>query len=124
MYLDSHINGICNLCLVVNYPAVFSDKARCALWENLFNHLAAHGTSLLGGQVAVVALLQGHANLVGSFHLETVEAFASFGTQVFVASPNFVHSVTFCGYFHRCKMFAFAFIILVFRAVFITVKMC
>ena len=40
-------------------------------WIIFLNHLAAHGTSLTRGQVAVVALLQVYANLRSSFHLKT-----------------------------------------------------
>ena len=32
--------------------------------DHLLDHLAAHGTGLTGGQVAVVALLQVHAHLL------------------------------------------------------------
>lgn len=36
----------------------------CSYWTYMFDHLAAHGTGLAAGQVAVVALLQIDAHLL------------------------------------------------------------
>ena len=74
-------------------------QAVLVLLDHLFDHLATDRTGLLGGQIAVVALFQGHADFVGSFHLETVEAFASFGNQSFVARPTSIHSSVFLAAF-------------------------
>ena len=53
------------------------DRVFVAL-NHLFDHLAANRASLAGSQVAVIALLQGNANLVGSFHLELFHSLLSF----------------------------------------------
>ena len=45
----------------------------------MFDHLAADGTGLAGGQVAVVALLEVDADLAGGFHLELVHGRAGLG---------------------------------------------
>ena len=57
--------------------------------HHLLDHLATDGTGLLGGQVAVVALLQVDAHLVGGLHLEAVQTLASLGNHVLL-----VHTVT------------------------------
>ena len=56
--------------------------------HHLLDHLATDGTGLLGGQVAVVALLQVDAHLVGGLHLETVQTLASLGHHILL-----VHTV-------------------------------
>ena len=38
-------------------------------FDHLFDHLAADGTGLLGGQVAIVTLLQVNANFLGGLNL-------------------------------------------------------
>ena len=40
--------------------------------DHLLDHLAANGTGLTAGQIAIVALLQVDANLLGGLHLELV----------------------------------------------------
>lgn len=57
--------------------------------DHLLHHLAADRTSLTGSQIAVVALLQIHANLAGSLHLEAVQPLAGLGNDILV-----VHCVT------------------------------
>ena len=47
-------------------------------FDHLFDHLAADGTGLLGGQVAVVSLLQVYADFACGLHLELVHCIASF----------------------------------------------
>ena len=43
------------------------------------DHLAADGTCLTAGKVAVVTLLEVNAYFVGAFHLKTVHGFLSLG---------------------------------------------
>ena len=53
--------------------------------DHLLDHLAAHGAGLTGGQVAVVALLQVDAHLLGSLHFELVHCFTSLGNIDLIA---------------------------------------
>ena len=67
----------------------------CSYWTYMFDHLAANGTGLTAGQIAIVALLQVDANLRSGFHLELVQGLASLGDNCIVVafhcdtSPNF-----------------------------------
>ncbi len=47
----------------IHFP-IGSWKSYCSYWTYMFDHLAAHGTGLAAGQVAVVALLQIDAHLL------------------------------------------------------------
>jgi hypothetical protein len=74
----------------------FALEVQSSYGFNLLDHLATDATGLLGGQVAVITLLQVNAHLVGSFHLETVETLASLGNNVLVLrhndTPHHIHS--------------------------------
>ena len=61
--------------------AVCAGIVRSSCGTHLLDHLAAHGTGLLAGQVAVVALLQVDTHLVGRFHLELIQSLAGIGDQ-------------------------------------------
>ena len=74
-------------------------QAVLVLLDHLLNHLAADRASLLGGQVAIVALLQVDAHFVRSFHLETVKTFARLRNHRFVASHDKLHSFNVGGIF-------------------------
>ena len=54
--------------------------------DHLLDHLAAHRAGLLAGQVAVVALLQVDAYLIGGLHLELVHGLAGAGHDQLVAA--------------------------------------
>ena len=54
-------------------------KSRTTYGPNLLDHLAADGAGLAGGQVAVVAVLQVDADLVGGLHLELLHALLGLG---------------------------------------------
>ena len=60
-------------------------------FDHLLDHLATDRTGLSGGQVAIVALLQVNANLVGSFHFEFLHSGFRLGNNDFVVAG---HSVT------------------------------
>ena len=47
--------------------------------DHLFDHLAADGASLTGGQVTVVTVGQIHANFLCSLHLELLHSLLSLG---------------------------------------------
>ena len=47
----------------------------------MFDHLAANGTGLTAGQIAIVALLQVDANLLGGLHLELVQGLTGAGNH-------------------------------------------
>jgi len=79
--LFTHLFGVLDLVLV--------------LLDHLLDHLAADGTGLLGGQVAVVALLQIDANLTGGLHLELVESFLCFGYELLVGVRHLVFSFVY-----------------------------
>ena len=67
---------VCTLYEMSCGSPIYTGEFRSSYGRHLLDHLAAHGTSLTGGQVAVVALLEVHANLAGSFHLELVHSLA------------------------------------------------
>ena len=62
--LDGNLVALCY--------AVCSMECEGSYGTILFDHLAAHGAGLAGGQVTVVAVLQVNANFLCSLHLETV----------------------------------------------------
>ena len=55
---------------------------------HLFHHLTADGACFLGGEVAVVALLEVDANLACGLHLEFVECFLCLGNESFIAAGH------------------------------------
>ena len=57
----------------------------CSYWTYMFDHLAANGAGLTGSQIAVVAVLQIHADLGGGFHLELIHGGAGLGDVELVA---------------------------------------
>ena len=78
---------------VASFPAVDGNSAgllHAVLvgLDHLLDHLAAHGTSLTGGQVAVVALLQVDADLGSGLHLELVESLASAGDNSLIGTVS------------------------------------
>ena len=52
---------------VARHGSIVSDKVRSSFGTHILDHLAAHGTGLLGGQLAVVALFQVNADLLRCF---------------------------------------------------------
>ena len=59
--------------------------SRSSHGTHLLDHLAANGAGFTGGQVAVVALLQVNAHLLGSLHFELVHRFTSLGNIDLIA---------------------------------------
>ncbi len=53
--------------------------------DHLFDHLAADAAGLTGRQITVVTLLQVHAHLGRSFHLEAVHRLTRIGVDKVVA---------------------------------------
>ena len=74
-----------DVCCVLDSDLVALGYAVCTLeckgayGPVIFHHLAAHGASLTGGQVAVVTVGQIDADFLGSLHLELVHGFLSLG---------------------------------------------
>lgn len=60
-------------------------KAVFVRLDHLFDHLSADRTGLLGGQVAVIALLKIYADFAGRFHLKAIESLASLGNESLIA---------------------------------------
>ena len=61
---------------------------------NVLDHLAAHGASLTGGQVTVVAVGQIDTNFLGSLHLEAVHSLAGLGNiDLVVIGITHIHSL-------------------------------
>lgn len=56
------------------------------------NHLTAHRTSLLCGDVAVITLLKIYANFGGRFHLEFIHSGSCFGNKILVSHDQFTPS--------------------------------
>ena len=65
----------------------------CSYWTYMFDHLAAHGASLTAGQVAVVALLQVDAHLIGGLHLELIHSLAGTGDDQLIRTIRVRHNV-------------------------------
>ena len=51
----------------------------CSYWTYMFDHLAADGAGLPGGQVTVVTFLQVATHLGGSLHLELIHGGTGLG---------------------------------------------
>ncbi len=60
-------------------------KAVFVRLDHLFDHLSADRACLLGGQVAVVALLKIYADFIGGFHLKAIESLTSLGNESLIA---------------------------------------
>jgi hypothetical protein len=65
--------------LVALCYAVCSMECKGSYGTILFDHLAADGASLAGGQVTVVAVSQVDAHFLGSLHLELLHSLLSLG---------------------------------------------
>ena len=63
--------------------------------DHLLDHLAADAAGLLGGQVAVITLLEVHADLVGSLHLKAIHRFAGIGVHELVAGLRHCVCISF-----------------------------
>lgn len=57
-------------------------------FDHLFYHLTANGACFLGGEVAVITLLEVDADFSGCFHLEFIESFLCFGNEILVVRHN------------------------------------
>ena len=74
-----------DVCCVLDSDLVALGYAVCTLeckgayGPVIFDHLAADGASLTGGQVTVVTVGQVNADFLGSLHLETVHSLTSLG---------------------------------------------
>ena len=62
--LNKNPRYVPNLYLMPRSSPVLTDIVRSSYGYHLLAHLAAHGTGLAGGQVAVVAFLQVDAHLL------------------------------------------------------------
>jgi hypothetical protein len=51
----------------------------------VFHHSASYAAGLAAGKVAVIALLQGNADIAGGFHLEAVHGLARIGIDEVIA---------------------------------------
>ena len=68
--------------------------------DHLFDHLAADGAGLTGGQVTVITVLQVDANFLGSLHLELVHGLTSLGDVdliVVLGTHNLLSPLSFFG---------------------------
>ena len=65
--------------LVALCYAVSSMECKESYGTILFDHLAAHGASLTGGQVTVVTVLQVHTDFLSSLHLELLHSSLGLG---------------------------------------------
>ena len=77
--LCTDVDCIRNGNLMAVCDAVCSMECKGSYGTAFFDHLAADGASLAGGQVTVVTVGQVHANLGSSLHLELVHSFTSLG---------------------------------------------
>jgi hypothetical protein len=75
----------------VLYWGTFTNRftKRPALFHGVFDlhnhfsdHLAADGTGLLRGQIAVITLLDGNANVGSGFHLKSIQSGTRFGNEI------------------------------------------
>lgn len=70
------------------FGAAFSQELHCLRGTYVLDHLAADGTGLAAGQIAVVALLQVDADLRGGLHLEAVHRLAGVGVHKIVGTRH------------------------------------
>ena len=69
------------------------------------DHLAAHGASLPGGQVAVVAVLQIHADLGSGLHLELLHGLLGLGNVKLVIVAAHLNSLLMVVFRERTPVF-------------------
>lgn len=78
--------------------------------DHLFDHLAADGARLAGGEVAVIALLEVDADLVGNFVLHFVQVLFRLGAGVDIVVAGVVMSVVFQSF--KCQFTGFGLVLL------------
>ena len=77
--LCTDVDCIRNGDLVALCNAVCSMECKGSYGTAFFDHLAADGAGLTGGQVTVVAVSQIHTDLLGSLHLELIHGLLCLG---------------------------------------------
>ena len=80
--LCTDVDCIRNGDLMAVCDAVCSVDCKGSYGTAFFDHLAAHGTGLTGGQVTVVAVGQVDTHFLGSLHLKLVHGFTSLRDQL------------------------------------------
>ena len=61
--------------------------------DHVLDHLAAHAAGFLRSKIAVVALLQVHANLRSGFHLELIQRCTGPRNNILISRPNLLLSL-------------------------------
>ena len=79
--------------------------ARTSYGTHLLDHLAAHGAGLPGGQVAVVAVLQIHADLGSGLHLELLHGLLGLGNVKLVIVAAHLNSLLMVVFRERTPVF-------------------
>ena len=87
--LYGQLKLICKFLFMPIKPPVFACKVHMSYRTDVINHLTADRTCLLRGKIAVVALLEGDADLVGGLHLEALHGLAGFGIHDAVVAGHF-----------------------------------
>ena len=77
--LCTDVNGIRNVDLMAVCDAVCSVECKGSYGTAFFDHLAADGASLTGGQVTVIAVSQINADFLRSLHLELLHSLLCLG---------------------------------------------
>ena len=78
--LNTHLHGQVKSLGMPVFTDVCAGEAPLLFRTHHIDHLTADRACLTGGEVAVVALLEVHAYLVGCLHLESFESLSAFGT--------------------------------------------
>ena len=85
--------------------AVCTGVVRSSYGRHLLDHLAAHGAGLPGGQVAVVAVLQIHADLGSGLHLELLHGLLGLGNVKLVIVAAHLNSLFMVVFRERIPVF-------------------
>ena len=96
--LNSDSRYVPYLNLMPHSSPVFTGIVRSSYGTHLLDHLAADGAGFAGGQVAVVALLQVHADFRSGLHFELVHCLPGIGDVQLVVVAAHSDSLLFVSF--------------------------
>ena len=107
LFLNRKGSYVLDILYMTHCNPILSDIIYGSCGTYVLDHLAADAAGLTGGQVAVVALLQVHADFLGSLHFETVHSLTSLGNiDLVIVLHNDTPLSFFGGKFRRNHSFA------------------
>ena len=78
-FLSMNTDHVPNCGFMSNSGTAFSVKTQSSYGSDAIDHLTADGAGFAGGQVAIVALLEVDADLIGGLHLELLHTLLGLG---------------------------------------------